>query len=171
MQEFLTREETADILNISTRTLDRYVRKKILKPHRDGRRTVFKKTDVESVVETPSEKPQIVSESKENISLPEKQDANIAALATLAKEMHDEMKRKDEQIANLNFELGKMQESSKTTIPLLAMKEKESENERREYKIREQLQTTRIIKNVYLILFGLSIAIIGIMTNYLVSFF
>lgn len=169
MEELLTREETAQFLQISTRTLDRYVRKKILKPRKDGRRTVFRRVEVEALAETPGEQPHIVSESKSKETSPDTPDKNILALANLAQEMHRELKEKDEQIANLNYELGKYQEMSKNSIPLLAMEQKERNDQEKLTNVRSELHEAKTWRSVYLVLFGISLAVIGIILNYFLS--
>ncbi len=58
--QYITREEAAEMLRVSVRTIDRYIEKKILKAYRSkvglgrgGRRIYLKRVDVESLRDNP----------------------------------------------------------------------------------------------------------------------
>lgn len=54
-EEFLTPEEASARLSISRRTLERYVKDKLIQRYRRGARVYFRRTDVEQLRERLSE--------------------------------------------------------------------------------------------------------------------
>jgi excisionase family DNA binding protein len=166
LETYVSREEAADFLGVSTRTLDRYVRKKILKPHRRGRRTLFLRLDVESLSDVPEPKSHVVAEQKENF-LPEKPDPDIAALANLAQEMHRELQKKDQEISQLNFQLGKYQEIAKNSVPLLEARKQEQQQGAALDTMKKKLSSAQKGRMVFFGLFTICLGVIGILVHYL----
>ncbi len=165
MESYITREEAADCLGVSTRTLDRYVRKKILKSHRRGRRTMFLRLDVESVIETPTPQSHVVSEVQE--TLPTKQDPDIAALVSLTTKMHHELQQKESEISRLHFQLGKYQEISKNSIPLLEAKNKERIDEKQITTLKREVRSVRSGRFFFFVLSALLLGAVGILSSLL----
>lgn len=162
MDEFLTREKAAEFLGVSTRTLDRYVSTKVLPAHRKGRRAVFAKSDLLALQKSPGQKPEISEDQQEHF--PVKQNENLTALANLLEKMHDEIRRKDDVIFRLNFELGAAREKEKTAIPLLESGEKNAEKIKR---LEETLFSARVMRTLFFGLFALSLGVIGVLVNFL----
>lgn len=48
---YVDRDEASRILNVSTRTVDRYLRKNRIKTRRDGRRILIKRTDIDRIIQ------------------------------------------------------------------------------------------------------------------------
>jgi DNA-binding transcriptional MerR regulator len=166
VEEYLAREDAAAFLGISTRTLDRYIQRKILKPHRKGKRMMFLRSDLETLGLAPDPKSQIVAEA-EMPTLPAQPSAEMSALISLAQEMHRELKSKDHEIAELNFELGKYQEIAKNSVPLLeAAKRDRVSKDRLEY-LQSELYKARFGKYIFLALFGFTLGALGILLNFL----
>lgn len=168
MSDFVTREEAADMLGISTRTLDRYVQRKILRTHRRGRKALFLRPDVESIASPEPEKTHFISEE----TLPQESslESDMAPFANLIREMHHEIQKKDGEIAKLSFELGKWQEISKNSIPLLESKKKDDHFSLQIDHLQESLRSARNGRLVFFALFTVSIGILGILSAYLVGF-
>ena len=159
MDGFLTREQAAKKLNISTRTLDRYVQRKIIRGHKKGKRTVFRENDVNAVLQTPNQKAEVITEEK-SIAKPNEE---ILALTGFLQQMHGELQQKDAHIAHLNFELGKHQEIAKNSLPLL-------EGEKKDQNItvlKQSLQSARMMRSFFLGLFALSVGGIIILVGML----
>ena len=166
MSDFLSREETADRLEISTRTLDRYVRRKLLKPHRRGKRTMFLRADVEALASAPGPQTHVVGGGGAE-HLPAEQHPQLEALISLAQEMHGEIRKKDQEIAHLSFELGKYQEIAKNSVPLLESRKQEVAKEEEIGELKRDLISARFGKQVFLSLFGLSCGALLVLVHYL----
>ncbi|QQS59505.1 helix-turn-helix domain-containing protein [Candidatus Peregrinibacteria bacterium] len=167
MSNFVTREEAADMLGISTRTLDRYVQRKILRAHRRGRKALFLRPDVESIASPEPEKTHFVSEEK---TLPVTSENDMTPFANLIREMHHEIQKKDGEIAKLSFELGKWQEISKNSVPLLEAKKRDNDFSLQIDHLQESLQSARNGRLIFFVLFTLSVGILGILSAYIVGF-
>lgn len=163
----MTREEAAEILGISTRTLDRYVRKKMLKPHRRGRRTMFVRIDVESLMEAPATRSHVVSHSQPNETLPDTPSPDMTAFAGLIREMNEQIQKKDAHIAHLNFEMGKLQESVHNSVPLLEMRNEKESHQQHVIELQEEVGKAKTGRLLFFILFAVSAGVIGILGNLL----
>jgi hypothetical protein len=150
------------MLGVSTRTLDRYVRKRVLKAHRRGRRTMFVKDDIEAINEVPTANSHVVNEEQ---NLPAEPQPDISALANLAQEMHREIQMKDHEISQLNFQLGKYQEIAKNSVPLLEAEKKDRNEQKKVDGLNHRINTLKRSRFVFLVLFAISLAIIGILAN------
>lgn len=166
VEEYLAREDAAAFLGISTRTLDRYIQRRILKPHRKGKRMMFLRDDLETLGLAPDPKSQIVAETDMPV-LPAQPPAEMAALISLAQEMHREIKVKDQEIAQLNFELGKYQEIAKNSVPLLEAAQRDRVSKDQLNHLQTELQKARFGKYIFLSLFGFTLGALGILLNFL----
>ncbi len=164
MSDYLTREEAAQDLEISTRTLDRYVQRKIIKPHRRGKRTMFMRSDIQALANTPNPQTHVVDSSA---SLPVEQNPQLQALISLAQEMHGEIRKKDQEIAHLSFELGKYQEIAKNSVPLLESRKQEIAKDEQISHLQRDLIGARLGRYVFLSLFGLSLGAVGVLVHFL----
>ncbi len=160
----MIREDAAQLLEISTRTLDRYVQRKIIKAHRRGKRTMFLRADVDALANTYSAQPHIVGN---NLELPAEQNPQLAALISLAQEMHGEIGKKNQEISELNFQLGKYQEIAKNSIPLLESRQQQADTAEQIYVLKSNLQKARFGRHVFVALFGLSIGAVGVLIQFL----
>jgi len=164
MDEYLTREDAANFLGISTRTLDRYVQRKIIKPRRRGRRMMFLRTDLDALANTHDPVSQVI---RGDTSLSLEQAPQFSTLVGLAQEMHREIQKKDQEIAHLHFELGKYQEIAKNSIPLLESSKRDYKNEDRVKNLTRELTNARLGKHIFLSLFGIALGAIGVLIHYL----
>ncbi len=158
----MTREKAADFLEISTRTLDRYVRSRILPIHKKGRRAVFSKNDLLALQKSPGHKAEIADEQEALVPHQE----NLAAFAGLLEKMHDEMRRKDDVIFRLNFELGASREREKSMTLLLESGGKKAEKEE---DLEKSLFSARAGRTLFFGLFAGSLGAIGILISVLFS--
>lgn len=117
--------------------------------------------------DTPEPKSHVVTPEEKENRLPEKQNPDITALANLAQEMHREIQKKDNEIAQLNFQLGKYQEITKNSVPLLEARKKDEEKAVTIAKIRKDLYSAQSGRLLFVALFAISLGIIGILVNYL----
>lgn len=166
-EELLTREEAADFLNISTRTLDRYVKKNIISTRKQGRRTMFLRKAVEAISKTPSDTPSVIDDITQDNE--EDKKKGFEALVKLAQKMHDEIQIKDKKIETLTFELGRQKELTQSTIPMLENKEKENSSLRVINSLKLELEKYKRWRYLYMSVFGVLIAVIGLLLNFILS--
>jgi excisionase family DNA binding protein len=166
-KNLISRSEAASLLGISTRTLDRYVKKKMLKSHRRGRHTMFVREDVEALLEEPAAtQSHVVSPSAEKTeSLPQSLAPEMTAFAGLIKEMNEQIQTKDMHIAKLNYELGKLQEIAKNSVPLLEMRNEKKEHDSDIRKMEKEIGRAKTGRFLFFILFILSLGAVGILAN------
>lgn len=150
-QDFVTREEAADILEISTRTLDRFVRRRLLRAHRKGRRSYFLAQDIEQL-KTVTPAPEVIepiehlsnerSNSTEIVpaepQLGSQLHEDLTALTDLIRDLHSEVIHKDQQIAQLNYQLGSALEKQQNSVPLLESQQQKAADQERINQLQSQ---------------------------------
>lgn len=166
-QNLIGRSEAASLLSISTRTLDRYVKKKMLKSHRRGRHTMFVRSDVEALLEEPTATQSHVVSQKIKATPPDVISPEITAFAGLIKEMNEQIQTKDMHIAKLNYELGKLQEITKNSVPLLEIRNEKQEHQNDLQRLEKEIGRAKTGRFLFFILFVLSLGAVGILVNML----
>lgn len=170
-QNLISRTESASLLGISTRTLDRYVKKKMIKSHRRGRNTMFVRDDVEALLKEPvPSQSHVVTNTSSNSNLPETPAVEMTAFAGLIKEMNEQIQKKDAHIAHLNYELGKFEEVAKNSVPLLEIRNEKKEHESDVKKLETEVGRAKTGRFLFFILFVLSLGAVGILANMLFAF-
>jgi len=165
MDEFLTRAEAAKFLGISTRTLDRFVKNKILPTHRDGRRKVFLKADLLILQKSaPGQKAEIAAEKVDFWPAEKPEKSDFEKFEMIFEKLADEIRRKDEMIFRLNFEIGAAREREKSMTPLLESGKKNAEKIQ---KLEKQLFSVRIGRALFFGLFAAAIGAIAILVHFL----
>ena len=125
-QNLISRQQASDLLGVSTRTLDRYVKARKLKAHKRGRATMFVREDVEAMLSAEPQ-PQIETAA---IAVKDEQFSNqLEGLTELVGKMHNELTKKNQQIAQLNYQLGEAQQKLEHSIPLLQAQNSAHQNE------------------------------------------
>ena len=166
-QNTLSRKEAAALLGVSTRTLDRYVKKKIITSHRRGRHTVFVREDVEALLTEPTPSASHVVSPSSKETLPGTPQPDITAFATLIAEMNEQIQQKDAHIAKLHYELGQLQEREKNSVPLLEMRNEKRENAKKVQEAIEEARRAKTGRFFFFILFVLTLALAGLFANML----
>lgn len=121
-----TRQEAADMLGISTRSVDRYIKSGKLRSKKDGKIVYVKWSDVETLMwggQTQQEVivPQAKTESK---SVAKKSDSNqsTAVLENIYQDLKKEIQHKDETIQELSQKLWRAEEMVKNSVSLVEFK-------------------------------------------------
>ena len=104
-----------------------------------GEKSAFLRPDVESIA---SPEPEKTFYLRRNIASKSSLESDMAPFANLIREMHHEIQKKGE-IAKLSFELGKMAEISKNSIPLLESKKKDDHFSLQIDHLQESLRSAR----------------------------
>jgi uncharacterized membrane protein len=126
---------------------------------------MFLRSDVESLLETPSQKPHVIPGDQR--ALPAKENENVSALVKLTHEMHHELKKKETEIVRLSFELGKFQEIASNSVPLLEAKTREHDDEEKMNTLKKQVHSARFGRLLFFILFSIASGVIGILLHFL----
>ena len=181
---YVDRDEASQILKVSTRTIDRYVRKFRFKTHKDGRRVLIKRVDVDKIIEehigqfvdmksAPMEKSVERAPSFEvkdlRVESVRKSDNEEKVYQGLYHETKKELKEKQDRLDAATYRVGQLESQVKTMVPMLdyTRKEKELKEARTAIELKElekmeeirrmehKLKTERIAKWIYLSLTAL----------------
>jgi excisionase family DNA binding protein len=124
-----TRQEAAEMLSISTRSVDRYIKAGKLRSKKDGKIVFVKWSDVETLMWG--------GKSTQEVIVPQTQQTNTSTQTVATKEAHTEsnhmletvytdlkteIKQKDETILNLSQQLGRAEEIAKNSVSLIEFK-------------------------------------------------
>ena len=130
----LTRQEVADKLNISTRSVDRYINAWKLRAKKDWKVVYVNQSDVDSLVWWWEIKQEVIVESKvfnnstnnnstENQKTVSRNDENVSwTLWYIYKDLKAEIEKKDELIQSLAMRVWKAEEIAKNSVSLLDFK-------------------------------------------------
>jgi len=124
-----TRNEAAEILAISTRSLDRYVKAGKLRSKKKGKIVYIKTEDVDKMAWKHKTKQQVIinsgsTKSKENIKtvVAGGEANNWWTLSAIYADLRREIKQKDELIQNLSVRVGRAEEIAKNSVNLVEFK-------------------------------------------------
>lgn len=134
----LTRQETADKLKISTRSVDRYIKAWKLRSKKEGKIVYVNNDDISNMLSWWNTKQEVIVETKnninterrENIQWYESNNKEISAnnnnsnqiLWTIYKDLKEEIQKKDEIIQVLSIKLWKAEEIANNSIWLIEYK-------------------------------------------------
>jgi len=131
----LTRQQTAEILGISTRSVDRYVKSGKLRSKKEWKIIYIHESDVSNISgSSPASNPQVIVQEKKTSYTQEKRngaEASSTAVmdaqsrATLEKiylDLRGEIQTKDKAIQDLSIKLGQAQEIAKNSVSLIEFK-------------------------------------------------
>jgi hypothetical protein len=124
----LTRQDVADKLNISTRSVDRYIKAWKLRSKKDGKVVYVNQSDVEKLIGWWEVKQEVIIEQKnvnntENQKTVVRSDDNVAwTLWAIYKDLKEEIKQKDELIQTLAMRVWKAEEIAKSSVSLIDFK-------------------------------------------------
>ena len=124
----LTRQDVADRLNISTRSVDRYIKAWKLRSKKEWKVVYVKQADVDSLLWWWENKQEVIVDKKfinnsENQKTIARNDENVAwTLWTIYKDLKEEIHKKDELIQTLAMRVWKAEEIAKNSVSLLDFK-------------------------------------------------
>ncbi len=141
---YVDRDEASTILKVSTRTVDRYVRKFKFKTRKDGRRVLIKRADVDKIIEEhigqfvdiKSTKLNKQEEAKKKTEIAvkdikvesvKKSDNEEKVYQGLYIEAKKEIKEKQERLDAATYRVGQLEAQVKTMVPMLDYTRKEKE--------------------------------------------
>jgi hypothetical protein len=121
----LTRQDVADKLNISTRSVDRYIKAWKLRSKKEWKIVYVNQDDVDNLVWKWEIKHEVIVEKKEQVveKTITKNDQNVAGtLWAIYKDLKEEIQKKDELIQTLAMRVWKSEEVAKNSVSLLEFK-------------------------------------------------
>ncbi len=147
---YVDRDEASKILNVSTRTVDRYIRKFKFKTRKDGRRVLIKRKDVDQIIQ--DQIGQYVELKNENLKeATQKKKTDIAVkdikvesvnkksekgakdekdekvFQNLYNETKKELKEKQERLDAATYRVGQLEAQVESMVPMLDYTRKEKE--------------------------------------------
>lgn len=144
----ITREEASNILNISTRSIDRYIRAGKLRSKKDGKIVYIHADDVNNFSGNTKTKQEVIVgwipfSSQENLSssvsfLPQNQN-----IEKIFDKLREEIFQKDEQIKDMSMKIGKMEEIVKNSISMIEYKKTQFLLEESKNSLAVDLETTK----------------------------
>lgn len=169
----LTRQDAAEKLNISTRSIDRYIKSGKIRSQKDGKVVYVNDSDVDTILSWWSVKQEVIY-SKEDVKDDKKivKHDNNSASGTLEKiyeDLRNEIQKKDELIQTLSVRVWKSEEIAKNSVSLIEFKKSQflleeskgnlhkeiDDMEKEKNKLKKELKyekTTNIILIVFVVL-------------------
>lgn len=151
----VTREEAAEILHVSTRTLDRYTKRGKLRFKTGAGRSIFlHQKDIEKLAQKlslrkPTERKQKPKTKKSRSEDPVVAEAESVEVETesveekvfrdLYEETSKELKQKQEKLEAASFRVGQLEAQLKNSVPLLEHKQKEQELDSQNSALKQKL--------------------------------
>jgi len=124
----LTRQDVAEKLNISTRSVDRYIKAWKLRAKKDWKIVYVKKSDVENLMWWWASKQEVIidtvkKENKKSKNISINSEENVAwTLWAIYNDLREEIKNKDQLIQVLSMRVWKAEEVAKNSVSLLDFK-------------------------------------------------
>jgi DNA-binding transcriptional MerR regulator len=179
----INRDEVATKLGISTRTLDRYVKRGKIKNRVDGRNVFFDPKEViefgkvlaEKSKKLANQKPKAAKINSESSATAEPVNhvENRPEEKIYEKLYHEaavELKGKQEKLEAASFRVGQLEAQLKNSVPLLEWKQKEEVLQQENHTLRGNLNTEKLKARVFIgLAMGLAAAAValGIMSSQL----
>ncbi|QFR38606.1 helix-turn-helix domain-containing protein [Candidatus Gracilibacteria bacterium 28_42_T64] len=120
-----TRQEVANRLSISTRSVDRYIKAGKLRAKKEGKVVYVKGSDVENILSGSSVKQEVIMPNapvEENMIQKKSETSSGGGLDMIYKDLRSEIAKKDEIIQNLSINLGRYEEVAKNSVSLIEFK-------------------------------------------------
>ena len=184
-KSFITRQDASSLLQVSLRTLDRYIRRKKIKTKREGKNLLILENDVLALIQDVPVEQEIYKDSLgESLSdtREEKREYSLVSESAtiifkkLFEEAQRQIEKKEERIEMLNYKLGQMETKLKQSIPLLEHKQstldttgKVKEQEQILYAVSQKVKMLTIVKNVYLVLLMILVVMLPFLWFFLFS--
>lgn len=168
----ISRNEAAKILNVSTRTLDRYIRQKRITAVRRGRNLEFMMDEIQELAK---HAPELIEKSRarkihEALNSEEPTGKGEGIYRKLYEETSVELKKKQELLQGANYRVGQLEAKLQNMIPMLEYKKEREEKEKLKKTVEEKdsmckvlgkhVEIERYNKRVYIILFALTLGLL-----------
>ena len=122
----LTRQKAADKLNISTRSVDRYIKSWKLRSKKDWKIVYVHSSDIDNILGKWEKKQEVIIENpkknKESKDIVRNNDTASWTLNLIYKDLKKEIEKKDDIIRELSMRVWKTEEIAKNSISLMEYK-------------------------------------------------
>lgn len=124
----LTRQEAADKLNVSTRSIDRYIRSWKIRSEKQWKVVYVNSEDINNILWWSSVKQEVIMPKQDNPVEPQVNTTQVStkqdniALENIYNDLRWEIKKKDETIQDLSIQLWRAQEIAKNSVSLIDFK-------------------------------------------------
>ena len=122
----ITRQQAAEILKVSTRSVDRYIRAGKLRSKKDGKIIYIHKTDIDNLSSGWKPKQEVIVQAEKSVSIEEKSVSTTsnqtASLDRVYVDLREEIKKKDNTIQELALRLWRAEEIAKNSVTLIDFK-------------------------------------------------
>lgn len=119
----ITRQEAADILDVSTRSIDRYIKSWKIRTKKNGKMVFLNENDINNIKWTWTEKQEVIIPKKQEVQAsPETQQVetkNLSVLDNIYTDLKNEIIKKDEIIQDLSIKLWAAQEIAKNSVSMI----------------------------------------------------
>lgn len=177
----MTREQASIELNMSTRSIDRYIKSGKLRSKKEWKIVYIHQSDIDKILWKNTKQEVIIPQKKsswsENNSKEISQSQPTNWILHIYEDLKQEIKQKDEEIKKLNQDIGRMQEIVKNSISLvdykkshflleeskswlnIELQQTKKELEKKELEIKEERKLNYIMIVVICIIFFMMIGI------------
>jgi len=129
----ITRQDAADMLGVSTRSIDRYIRSRKLRSKKDGKIIYIHKEDIENLSGETSNRQEVIMPWAQKTYSSEKTPESSSSVATdthaqtraiekIYLDLRNEIQKKDTIIQDLSLQLGQAREIAKNSVSLIDYK-------------------------------------------------
>lgn len=154
----VTREEAAHQLDVSTRTLDRWLKSGKLKSKMISRNIFVHANQLAKLLRVQAQKKLRVrkSDRAEDIAIPSSQSfvtdqySEEKVFRQLYEEVNTDLKAKQEKLEAASFRVGQLENQLKNSVPLLEYKQKEDELRQEAEAVKKNLDSLRLKNNLLL---------------------
>lgn len=120
----ITRQQAADTLKVSTRSVDRYIRAWKLRSKKDGKIIYIHSTDIDNLVSGWKPQIEVIIPTEKKV---EEKSLNVVSSSTSSLErvyvdLREEIKKKDSTIQELAMRLWRAEEIAKNSVTLIDFK-------------------------------------------------
>jgi len=174
----VTREDAADILAVSLRTLDRYLKKGKLKSKSDGRIVLIHSqslADFTKKISVPTKKSPMKKKRKllSRKEIPEAETIEVSSgsveekvFRELYEEASKELRGKQEKLEAASFRVGQLEAQLKNSVPLLEHKKKEEELGHESSRLKEKL-VAAILKSWVFLSLAIVASVVAVVFGFL----
>jgi excisionase family DNA binding protein len=121
-----TRQEAAELLGISTRSVDRYIKSGKLRSKKDGKIVFVKWSDVDTILSGGKTQQEVIVPNKpteeKTVATKTAHNESWGMLETIYTDLKKEIEKKDGTIQELSQRLGRAEEIAKNSVSLIEFK-------------------------------------------------
>ena len=146
----LTRQDAAEKLNISTRSIDRYIKSWKVRAKKDGKVVYVSESDIENLLSGGSVKQEVIYEKKD---MEEKHivkhDNNTTSwtLERIYEDLRGEIQKKDKIIQTLSIRVWKSEDVAKNSVSLIDFKKSQFLLEESKWSLHKEIEDIEKEKN------------------------